>query len=52
MRKLIVLRTFLWNINLLFSLNFRAPAQGVMNIRRSDGWPTFNTKKDQSKIVF
>ncbi|XP_060557222.1 nucleoporin SEH1-like isoform X2 [Ruditapes philippinarum] len=30
----------------------RAPAQGVMNIRRSDGWPTFNTKKDQSKIVF
>ncbi|KAL4234460.1 Nucleoporin SEH1 [Mactra antiquata] len=26
------------------------PPQGTMNIRRSDGWPTFNTKKDQSKV--
>lgn len=29
----------------------RAPPQGTMNIRRTDGWPTFNTKKDQSKLM-
>lgn len=27
------------------------PTQGTMNIRRSDGWPKFNTKKDQSKVM-
>ncbi|XP_052816502.1 nucleoporin SEH1-like isoform X2 [Mya arenaria] len=29
----------------------RPPQTGNMNIRRSDGWPTFNTKKDQSKVI-
>ncbi|KAH3824374.1 nucleoporin SEH1-like isoform X2 [Dreissena polymorpha] len=29
----------------------RTPAQGVMNIRRSEGWPKFTTNKDQGNVM-